>query len=107
MDSHDATEELHRFNEVDPFFKHNDVDGIKVPFTTEAASKVGFRVGGRVEVRAVRTQEAEISLPDFTGDPQDIADEPVNGDVVAKFAEMVGMVTSVHGFTCFRWKGLR
>ena len=52
VEGHDASEVLYRFNEVELFIKHNDVDGIEVPFTPEAARKVGFRVGGSVEVRA-------------------------------------------------------
>ena len=52
VEGHNTTEVLHSVNEVDPFFEHDDVNGIEVPFATEAACKVGFRISGRVEVRA-------------------------------------------------------
>jgi hypothetical protein len=101
MKGHDATEVFHRVNEVDPFFDHDDVDWIEVPLATEAACQVGFRISGRVEVRAYRTEEAEVALPNFTWDPQDIANEPVDGDVIAELVEMVGIITSTHRFTFF------
>jgi hypothetical protein len=66
---------------------HDDIDGIEVFLTAEAACQIGFGIGGGLELRAEGTQKTEISVRDFAGDAQKISDEPRDGDVISKHSE--------------------
>jgi hypothetical protein len=48
--------------EVARFDGHDHVDGIEVFPATEAPGQIGLWIGGCVELRAQRTQKAEVSL---------------------------------------------
>jgi len=54
---------------------HDDVDGVEVPLTSEAAGQVGFGVGGGVEIGTGGVQESEGSLDGLGGEVEDLFDE--------------------------------
>jgi hypothetical protein len=89
----EAVNQFNGLTEVAGFDGHDDIDGIEVFLTAEAACQIGFGIGGGLELRAEGTQKTEISVRDFAGDAQVISDEPGNGDVISKHSEFFLGVT--------------
>ena len=76
---------------------HQEVDGIEVLFTTEAAAEVGDGVDRRVELLAEGTEEAEVAITFLVG-PLQHAEDVRQGNLVAQAAEEVVGITVAHGW---------
>ena len=79
--------------------EHDHVDRVEVLPASEAAAEVGVRIDGGIELRAERTLEAKVSFGDLGRPFKDLADQVVDGDVVAECAKHFRTESIWHGRT--------
>jgi hypothetical protein len=77
-------------NETAVVDKHNQVDGVEVLLTSEAAGKVGLLVCGGMEIVAQRTEKAQMVLRAFTGKFKNRSNEIIDRDLVTKRSQQCG-----------------
>ena len=71
---------------------HREVDGVEVGFAAEAAAEVGAAVDVGARFTTTRADEDELAVAAFVG-PAQMADQPVDGDVVAQPPEELVVVS--------------
>jgi hypothetical protein len=69
--------------EVASLDDHDEVDGVEVALTTEAAAEIGAWIGGRIELFADGTEEAEDAFASFARPAEVKANHSLDSDVVA------------------------
>lgn len=95
--SQKGKEKLNRVAEGAPFDRHDEVNGIEVAPAAEAAREVRGGVGGRVTLRALRAEEAEVALGHLVGEAEHVDDEGRDVDLVAEPPERRTGVAIWHG----------
>ena len=83
----EGEEEIGSLTEGDFPVGHDEIDRVEVFLATEAPGKVGFGIGGGVELVAEGTEEAEEALGELVRDPEDVGDDEVDRDVVSQVDE--------------------
>ena len=74
-------QELDCLHEVPFAGQHDEVNGIEVGATVEAAAEVRVPLDGRVHLTTARADERELALAMFAG-PIEVLDQPVGRDLV-------------------------
>ena len=64
----------------------DEVDGVEVGVTAEAASEVGRGIGCGVELSAARAQESEVSVGGFARPVEYLGDDVIDVDIVSNRA---------------------
>ena len=94
-------EKLDGFDEVAAFDDHDEVDGVEVFLTAEAARKIRFALGSGVKLLAAWTKKAEVTLGDLHGQVEGVED-PGDGQVIAQRPEELTGESLGHGLALRR-----
>ena len=83
----EGKKEIDSVSEGDAFLGDDEVDGVEVLLASEASGEIGLGIGGRVELKAERTEEAKEAFGHFAGEAEEFGDDEVDGDIVSEAEE--------------------
>jgi hypothetical protein len=90
---------LHGLHEAAFCRRHNQINGVEVFFAIKASCQVVLVIGGGMKVGTHRAPEALYLVVVFQLQLQQIANDSIDGDLIAQDAKKIGAIVFSHDVT--------